>query len=335
MRSSLLALSGLPLLALAACATAPEGESADSYVAPEEDVVQADDPRMAVAGDNDGDGYSSPTDCDDTNAAVHPGATEADNLTDDDCDGWVDEDFVAVGDIVVSEVNRQSRVGGTTAVPNASWVEVYNASSRTVDLANWVIARGVTTGQQIYLDPATAPVVAPGDYAVFCDTNDYEGSATAAYPLTCDYVWGDESKASTYQGTYHNNVFAIQTNSDRFALYIGGNRSTGTLIDRVTWYYDATNGYWPRVARFSMSLDGGYLSSSDNDSKDVWCATTANASGTVSNNASWTWYDGSTTKDDHGTPGAANYACQSLPDLDADGYSGVTDCDDQIGRAHV
>ena len=134
MRSSLLALSGLPLLALAACATAPEGESADSYVAPEEDVVQADDPRMAVAGDNDGDGYSSPTDCDDTNAAVHPGATEADNLTDDDCDGWVDEDFVAVGDIVVSEVNRQSRVGGTTAVPNASWVEVYNASSRTVEI---------------------------------------------------------------------------------------------------------------------------------------------------------------------------------------------------------
>ncbi len=50
------------------------------------------------AVDMDGDGYfdipnaCSPTDCDDTNAAVNPGATEiCNNTIDDDCDGNVDE----------------------------------------------------------------------------------------------------------------------------------------------------------------------------------------------------------------------------------------------------
>ena len=42
--------------------------------------------------DADGDGFSSPEDCDDTNAQVHPGATEICNELDDDCDGQVDEE---------------------------------------------------------------------------------------------------------------------------------------------------------------------------------------------------------------------------------------------------
>lgn len=38
--------------------------------------------------DEDGDGYPEGSDCDDTNAAVHPGATETpDDGVDSDCDG--------------------------------------------------------------------------------------------------------------------------------------------------------------------------------------------------------------------------------------------------------
>ena len=44
-----------------------------------------------VAGDGDSDGYAPPQDCNDTNPAVHPGASEACNGVDDDCDAQTDE----------------------------------------------------------------------------------------------------------------------------------------------------------------------------------------------------------------------------------------------------
>lgn len=49
---------------------------------------------LLLAGclDADGDGWPIPDDCDDAAVEVHPGAVEACNAADDDCDGRVDED---------------------------------------------------------------------------------------------------------------------------------------------------------------------------------------------------------------------------------------------------
>ncbi|MCB9758554.1 MAG: FG-GAP repeat protein [Alphaproteobacteria bacterium] len=47
---------------------------------------------LAAVEDADGDGYGAEDDCDDTDAAVNPGATEVCNGVDDDCDGDTDED---------------------------------------------------------------------------------------------------------------------------------------------------------------------------------------------------------------------------------------------------
>jgi hypothetical protein len=289
-------------------------------------IVQEGDVRDPVA-DADGDGSVTPADCDDTNAAINPSATEADNLTDDDCDGWVDETFVAVGDIVVTEINRQSRFGGAVVVNNGTWVEVYNGSSRTIDMSNWVVARGSAAPyHQIYLDPATAPVLAAGEYAVFCDSNDYEASATS-YPLACDYIWGDEAQVATYQGTYHNNVMYLRRDNETFSLYIGGNRTTGTLIDAAAWTTSGAG--WPGLPRFSMALNPTSFDATSNDAVDNWCATTESSTGTVTNSTTWRWYDtSSTSNDEHGTPGAANYDCIDAGDVDGDGSPSGTDCDD-------
>ncbi len=41
--------------------------------------------------DSDGDGFFTPNDCDDSDPAIHPGATETCDNVDNDCDGFIDE----------------------------------------------------------------------------------------------------------------------------------------------------------------------------------------------------------------------------------------------------
>ncbi len=86
--------------------------------------------------DDDGDGWTGcGGDCDDADAAVHPYQVEADDGIDDDCDGLIDEDFVAVGDLVVTELLYES----LTVYTDGQWFELTNASARTVNLRGWEI----------------------------------------------------------------------------------------------------------------------------------------------------------------------------------------------------
>ncbi|MDP7112471.1 MAG: MopE-related protein, partial [Myxococcota bacterium] len=55
------------------------------------DDDSADDDDATVADDGDGDGYPAAEDCNDSNAAVYPGAEQAcDGVMDNDCDGIID-----------------------------------------------------------------------------------------------------------------------------------------------------------------------------------------------------------------------------------------------------
>ncbi len=257
-------------------------------------------------------GYSAfSTDCDDADATVYPGAAELDDLADQDCDGFIDEDFVAAGDIIITEVMRQPRIGTATTVGDAQWFEVYNTSARTVDLSGWFIDRTATVGtDRFYVDPAAALQIPAGDYAVFCKTDNYENDAGVAIPLLCDYMWKDETQPTTYVGTYQDNTFNIQRDTDNLRIYIEGDSTGGRLIDNVQWFFDATNGYWPRDARFSTSLDPAAFDGTSNDVVTNWCSTTATSAGVVANNPTYRWYDvAATANDEHGTPGTSNYDC--------------------------
>lgn len=267
--------------------------------------------------DADGDGYgdalggtdvcpnagfaAEPTDCDDTDANVFPTNEESDDLVDNDCDLWVDEDFVMEGDVVISEVMRQPRFGASATVAAGQWFEVYNLSERTVDLSYWYVLRtnSAYSTDAFFIDPADPIRLEPGDYAVFCKTTTYESSVDAAIPLLCDYVWSDPTEPSTWSGLYQDNTFNLQRDKDRLGLFIEGGSIYGRLVDDVTWNW-VTDPTWPRDAMHSMNLDPASFDGLANDLPGSWCSTSALAA--------WTWWtDG--THYEYGSPGDENQDC--------------------------
>jgi len=70
------------LLVTTACRSAPSSTDKDGSL---------DDQDDGLATDEDGDGLAGDDDCDETDPAVHAGATEVCNGVDDNCDGQIDE----------------------------------------------------------------------------------------------------------------------------------------------------------------------------------------------------------------------------------------------------
>lgn len=245
------------------------------------------------------------TDCDDADPYVYPDASEADNGVNDDCDSWVDEDFVLEGDVILTEIVRNQRFGATSAVSDGQWFEVYNASAREVDMSNWYIIRSLSSKYDaFFVDPAAEVIIPAGDFAVFCKTDTYEMSVGAVYPLLCDYVWGDPTRPSTYSSTYHDNTFNLQRDADRLSMYLEGGSLLGRLVDDIDWTWTAgALDNWPRDASYSTSLDPTAFDGVSNDLWSSWCSTAHGVDGNV-----YTWWV-SGSLHEHGTPGTDNYAC--------------------------
>ncbi len=257
-------------------------DGSEWYMDDDGDSHGAGEPMVGCAASGD---YTvdNGDDCDDSEADIYPGATEADDGSDNDCDGAYDEDFVAAGDLVLSEVARQTWMGGTSTDASGQWFEVVNVSSRDVVLSGWAIQRTSSVGTDGYsVDPAESLVVEAGQRVVFCASADWTDEATADSLLVCDYVWGDPAYPDTYEGTYKDNTFGLQRDEDSLSLWIAG-----SMVDTVSW--DAT---WPQGATQSMTLDSASLNAADNDLAAAWAMDSTNP-----------WWDDGTSTVEYGTPG--------------------------------
>ncbi len=270
-------------------------------------TVDEDDATDAPTwhADADADGYGDPDtattacaapsgyladgeDCDDADPTVNPAGVEIQDLVDQDCDILVDETFVRVGDIVVTEVARQTYTGGSGASTNAQaqWFEVTNTGAYDIDLAGWYVEE--QDGDSFRVSADAGLVVPAGGYAVLCYDDPW-----FATPEVCTYTWGD----ATWGSGAHDATFYFDRDEDLVALYLDG-----VLMDQVFWELgaDSAGDAWPRTARYSMELDPEEVGPATNDVAGAWCLAASTDRYSLPT---------ATGYPDYGTPGAANGAC--------------------------
>ena len=191
--------------------------------------------------DDDGDGVDTCSgDCDDTEATVYEGAAEVHDVLDNDCDGFVDEDFVGFGDIVISEfMNRPA----SEDQDQGEWFEVHNPTAVDVNLIGWEISQADGGDDDlIYTDV----IVPAGGYAILARNDDPANNGNLPW---VDYRYDDF------------NLYIYSPDS----IMLGRD---GTEIDRVEY-----TTLWPYQASASAFLDPAAYDADLNDLIYAWCTT--------------------------------------------------------------
>jgi len=175
--------------------------------------------------DRDGDGYASPADCDDADAAVNPGAQEVCDSIDNDCDGAVDDldvlryrdldgdghgdpdisvsgctapaDYVASGD----DCNDSAPTVSPSAEELCDGIDndcdgVVDPPGVSSDFYRDDDGDGYGVGEAIY---ACVPPDDHGDRSGDCD--DTESRVNPGYPEVCDGLDNDCDAATLEDGT--------------------------------------------------------------------------------------------------------------------------------------
>ncbi len=202
--------------------------------------------------DFDGDGYTqcgsdtTPADCDDTDASVYPGATEADgDLIDNDCDSLVDEGGWVGDELLITEImTNPDNVDDTMG----EWFEVLNVSDHTL-LLNGLVLSSTVDGDYHVVSSKDLLIVEPGEFFVFARSdNPFDNGAL----VNVGYAYGADISLS-------NEVDGLVIEAD------------GTLLDLVEWDDGAT---FPDAYGASMSLDPTFFDTTMNDVGDWWCQAT-------------------------------------------------------------
>ena len=214
------------------------------------------DATAADSPDADGDGYASlafhGTDCEDTDPAVHPDATETvgDDI-DQDCDGAdYDASGLAVGEIVITEIMYDSNA---VSDADGEWFELINHGSHTVNLKGLIVADDAAYGAADIFTVDEDVLIDPGERLVFGVNGDL--SQNGQIPVDYDYAGG---------GVNLNN----SADDLLLGVSVGGSVTT---IDKVSW--DELAG-WPLAKGISIELSDSAISATSNDASAVWCLAT-------------------------------------------------------------
>jgi len=208
--------------------------------------------------DFDGDGhdidtYAGGDDCNDADTTVHFGAPELDDMQDNDCDEYIDEDFVSAGDLIIDEAMINGIGSGTET---NEWFEVYNTTAYTLFLDDWQFQEQMGGNNSFYVSPDAALSILPHDYLVFCY------SATVP-DVTCDYVYGANTYINPAAGVADNASWQLGNSGGALTITMGT-----VMMDAVTF----SSSTFPYSDGVSAELGTTLLDATSNDAAASWCA---------------------------------------------------------------
>ena len=168
-------------------------------------------------------------------------ASETRDGLDNDCDGGCDEELLGVGDIVITEIMKDSQMAGDT---QGEWFELHNPTAIDIRIcADWYVEDRDGESFEV-LDDVLVPA---GGFAVFGRNDDTDSNGG----VTVDFEYGG--------GMWLGN------NGDELILVF-----EGTEIDVVE--YDTTD--FPDPSGASMQMDPTDYTA-DNANASVWCTATS------------------------------------------------------------
>jgi hypothetical protein len=309
-------------------------EGVDAYFGSDLGSPGLANPECPFREDTDGDGWFTPEDCDDTNAAVHPGATEIwyDGV-DQDCSGGSDYDADADGYTSDAFGGTDCNDADATIHPRApdATEDGVDQNCDGVDGGYF----GVSTLSEI---PAGALVITeimqnpsgpePAEewfefyvnwgtsvelsgLRVYDDDTD---SFTLSESLIVDpgqYVVFGKTASAHVTWAYTSRSYALANGADEVCL------GYGDVVFDCVRYDDGRT--FPDPSGASMILEPSLLDATLNDDGANWCTSTIAWAGS-----------------DRGSPGAENESCGITPpaDEDGDGHDTSTDCDDDDPEIH-
>ena len=290
--------------------------------------------------DSDGDGYVS-NDCDDTDPAINPGATELCDGVDNNCDGTIDEDSAADALLWYADSDSDGYGDVSSTDTACSQPSGYVSDYTDCDDGDGSVYPGAAeycdsvdndcdgaTDEDSAIDAATWYADSDSDGFGDASVADVECSQPSGY--VSDNTDCDDSVATTYPGAdeYCNSV---DDNCD-------GNIDEDSAIDAVTWYADSDSDSYgdASVTDVECAQPSGYLADDsdcdDNEATtypgaDEYCdGADNNCDGDIDEDSAvdvLTWYTDSDS-DGFGDASSSDIDCDPPSDMVEDD----TDCDD-------
>ena len=303
------------------------------------------------AGDEDEDGYMAVDDCDDTDAAVNPGATEVCDGVDNDCSGGVD-DNAADATLWYRDLDRDGAAGDVQTVVACEAPDEWHAAEPTDcdDLDRRVFPGGTEVCDGIDEDCDSVVDEDATDALPYWNDEDGDGYGAAGDPVGAACLRDVPAEAATNARDCNDELEAI--NPEAREVCGGEDEDCDGLVDDddpdldaegtgTLWYFDGDgDGFgdmeftWACEAPFDRLVDeGGDCVDDDPESfpgaRELCDGIDNNCSGTdddVLDEDLPIWY-ADTDEDGFGDPDVTALAC-SEPDGFVDNFD---DCNDEDG----